>query len=801
MEKQDRMAAEILSLKKQTAPDTVRTSPVVAEDQDWNGYRSGSVGQIVQAPGAPTQPPATSACDVPLFAALFHGRRDVFAKMWKNAKGRSGYSPACKNEWVDGVCQKPRTKCADCAHREFVPLSDHVFLDHFHGRLVVGVYPLLPTGECHFLAVDFDGRGWQADARAFVETCEKHCLLATVERSRSGNGCHVWLFFKRAIKASRARKMGTWLLTQTMSHRYEIPMNTYDRFFPNQDTLPKGGFGNLIALPLQRAAVDQGNTIFLDGSLNPIEDQWAFLRSIRRIRLDELDEVVKSAESQGKVTGTGCRFAEDEDKPWLTVPSKRFAPPALDCPLPRTVKAVLGNQVYVEKAGLPPELLDRIRRLAAFQNPEFYKKQSLRLSTALTPRMICCAEDFPRHIGIPRGCIGELGHFLEESGVNLEVSDERFEGKRLGAEFGGELDLEQERAVRDLLAYDNGILVAPPGSGKTITALKIIAARGTNTLILVHLRPLMQQWLERLGEFLDVPPGAVGTIGGDAGKPSGLLDVGMLQSLVRKGEVKDIVTGYGMVIVDECHHIPAVSFERVLREAKSKYVYGLTATPQRRDGHHPIVLMQCGPVRHVLKDTKRGRQDEEVKRSLIVRETDFMLAARDDEVPIQTVFSEVVSDSARNRMIVDDLVKCVRAGRSPILLTERRMHLATLVAMLEEQVENIVVLHGGLTQKQRRATMEELASVPASSPRVIAATGRFIGEGFDDARLDTLFLAMPFSFKGTIVQYSGRLQRSYPGKTEIQIYDYLDSRVGVLARMFEKRAAVYRSIGYELTQG
>ena len=800
LEKQDRMAGEIHDLKILVGANRAPVIQALAEDVVQDQYHAGRDRQMVREVKATAQPLDPSDVDIQLFGSLFRGRQDVFAKMWRNAKGRTGYSPACKNEWVDGVCRKPSTKCAVCTHRDFVAMSDEVLLDHLLGRHVVGVYPLLPTGECNFLAVDFDGHGWQEDARAYLETCEKHDLTVGVERSRSGNGCHVWLFFEAAVNASRARRMGTWLLTETMSRRYEIPMNTYDRFFPNQDTLPKGGFGNLIALPLQKAAGEKGNTLFLDSDFNPVADQWAFLKANRRISRGELEGVLRSADGHGRVTGTGSRFAEDDEKPWLSVPSRRFTPPPLRGPLPKKVKVVQGNQIYVEREGLPPELLDRIRRLATFQNPEFYKKQGMRLSTALTPRMICCAEDFPEHIGIPRGCLGELQVFLKDSGVKLELSDERYEGTGVAAEFIGELTSEQDCAVRDLLACDNGVLVAPPGSGKTLVAINIIASRRTNTLILVHLRPLMEQWLERLGAFLDVPPATVGTIGGGRASPGGLIDVGMLQSLVRKGEVKDIVTEYGMVIVDECHHIPAVSFERVLSEAKSKYVYGLTATPQRRDGHHPIVLMQCGPVRHMLEDKKCRQRHEGIRRSLIVRETTFNLPARDDDPPIQKVFSEVASDSARNQLIVEDLVKCVRSGRSPILLTERREHLSTLADMLDGRVENLVVLHGGLTPKQRRSAMEKLASIPAKSPRAMVATGRFIGEGFDDARLDTLFLAMPFSFKGTIVQYSGRLQRAYPEKTEIQIYDYLDSRVGVLARMFEKRVVAYRSLGYELTQ-
>ena len=791
MEDQDHLRREIGDLRRQLAGrDRAIADPtLLAELTD--SYEASTEPDIFPRPEKEPADPA-------LFRSLFRGREDVFARMWTSARGRTGWSPACENEWADGLCRKKgrEVKCADCPNRIFSQLTDQVIIDHLAGRHVVGVYPLLPPGDCCFLAIDFDGAAWREDASAFLAVCAEHGIKPAVERSRSGIGGHLWIFFEGAVKASLARNLGSFLLTEAMARRYEISMSTYDRLFPSQDNMPRGGFGNLIALPLQKEALANGNTCFLNSDFEPYDDQWGYLRSVERLSQRSLDDLGRRI-ARGEALGVGSRFADDADSPWLTIPSRRHLPPPIEGLRAKTARVVLGNLVYVEKKGLPDALLDRIRRLAAFQNPEFFKKQRLRLSTAFTPRMICCSEDFSDHLAIPRGCLGDLEALLGELGIQMMTIDERFTGDGIEADFLGELSPEQERAVEALLEHDTGVLVAPPGAGKTLMAIKALASRGTNALILVHTLTLMAQWQDRLSEFLDTGGNEAGLIGGDKERRTGRIDIGTFQSLVRKGKVKDLVTEYGLVIVDECHHVPAWSFEKVLREAKGRYVYGLTATPNRRDGHHPIILMQCGPVRHVLEreGAARGGAGEFFKR-LIVRETSFRLTPQEGDLRIQDVYSELTADDLRNRIIVDDLVSSVREGRSPILLTERRRHLDTLVEMIAGRIDNLIVLHGGLTPRQRRAAMEKLAAVPAREPRAIVATGRFIGEGFDDARLDTLVLAMPFSNRGTLIQYSGRLERIYPGKKEIRIYDYVDVNVGVLRGMFEKRMRGYRSIGY-----
>jgi superfamily II DNA or RNA helicase len=456
----------------------------------------------------------------------------------------------------------------------------------------------------------------------------------------------------------------------------------------------------------------------------------------------------------------------------------------------------MSNLIYVEKEGLSSSLLNRIKRLAAFQNPEFYKRQSLRLSTALTPRVISCAEEFPKHIGIPRGCLEELQKLLGSAGIELDVVDESFQGTKIDVSFHGQLTPAQKMAASDLIRRDNGVLVAPSGSGKTVVGIYIIAARRINTLVLVHRRPLLEQWRAQLTSFLQVDQTTIGQVGGGRSRQTGFIDVAMLQSLVRKGQVDDLVAEYGQVLVDECHHLPAVTFEQVLRQVKARYVISLTATPYRRDGLQPIILMGCGLVRHTISQKVHESQGLLWHR-LICRDTSFTFPLQEGEPSIHDIYAALVADEARNQLILNDLLQAVNEGRSPILLTEQREHLDFFASALAKSVPHVVVLHGGMGTRQRRAVAEQLTTIPDSEKRVLLATGRYIGEGFDDARLDTLFLAMPVSWKGTLVQYAGRLHRLHAGKAEVRIYDYVDRNSPTLMRMFQKRLRGYRAIGYE----
>jgi len=741
---------------------------------------------------------SSEAAKLGLFRALFRGRDDVFAVRWQSKAGRSGYAPACAHEWNRAVCDKPKVKCAECPSRELLPVTDEVVRDHLTGRHTVGVYPLLPDETCRFLALDFDKAEWRHDVSAFTDVCRQFDVPAHVEVSRSGDGAHVWVFFAEAIEAARARRLGSALLTRTTAQRHEVGLDSYDRLFPSQDTLPRGGFGNLIALPLQRKPRDEGKSVFVDADCRPVPDQWRLLSSVVRMSADDvaraLEEVLDGADALGE------RIALDDgaEAPWTLPPSGRQAEPRISGPFPDATDVVSANLVYVSSKDLPQGLQDRLVRLAAFENPEFYRAQAMRLPTFAKPRLICCAEEIAGYIALPRGCLQAALALLETHGIEPRLRDERTGGLPLDATFHGELTPQQLDAAEAILAHDNGILCAATAFGKTVVGAWLIAARQVNTLVLVHRRQLMDQWRERLSAFLDLPPAAIGVIGGGRARPTGAIDVAVIQSLNKKGVVADLVADYGHVIVDECHHLSAFSFEQVLRQVRAKYVVGLTATPVRRDGHHPIITMQCGPIRF-RTDAKAQAAARPFGHRVVIRGTGFAMPATEGEQGIQAVYSALAADSARNELIVADVLAAVAAGRSPLVLTERTEHRDVLAAALGESAATVFTMSGGMGAKKRRAIAEAMAALPPEAPRVIVATGRCVGEGFDDARLDTLFLAMPIAWRGTLQQYAGRLHREHAGKADVIIYDHVDDGVPVLARMHLKRLAGYRAMGYEVS--
>src|SRR5271165_1310587 len=536
---------------------------------------------------------------IALFRSLFRGREDVYARRWENDDGRHGYMPVVVKDWKAINKSRPEDrKKVDQKTRRFLPLTDAAIEDHLLGKETIGVYALLPDETCWFLAADFDKKTWEYDSLAFLETCRELNVPAALERSRSGKGGHIWIFFERELPAITARKLGCVLLTRTMERRHQIGLDSYDRFFPNQDTMPKGGFGNLIALPLQYAPRKSGNSVFIDASLRPYPDQWGFLSAIRRMSTAAADEVIVDAQRNGDLVGVRISIADDEDAqdPWTLPPSRRRMERPIEGPLPETVQIVRANLLYVEKQGLPPAMLNRLLRLAAFQNPEFYKAQAMRLPTYAKPRVIACGQDFPQHIAVPRGCLTEVIALLWAHNIRPEVRDERFAGTPITVEFDGQLRPVQEGAVAGISVHDEGILCAPTAFGKTAVAAWLIAKRKVNTLILVHRQQLLDQWQERLAMFLNMPAVSIGHIGGGKIHRTGRIDVAVIQSLYQNEAVKDFVAEYGQVIVDECHHISAFTFEQVMKQVKAKYVVGLTATPTRKDGHHPIIYMQCGPV-------------------------------------------------------------------------------------------------------------------------------------------------------------------------------------------------------------
>jgi hypothetical protein len=499
---------------------------------------------------------------------------------------------------------------------------------------VAGIYPILADGSCKLVAADFDGEHWAVDALAFFETCHLRGVPAALERSRSGEGGHVWVFFSRPIPARDARQLGAVLITETMERRPEVGFKSYDRLFPSQDNVPKGGFGNLIALPLQRRARDYGNSVFVDRHLHAYRDQWAFLANLRPMTPEEVYSIVGKAAANDRVLAVKMPIADENgDDPWNQSAFQRQSLPPITEPLPDRVKMILADDVYVDRTALPSTMVARLIRLAAFQNPEFYQAQAMRRSTYDKPRIISCAVLHQKHVALPRGCLDDLLILLGGHRVEADVEDLRERGTELECRFLGTLRPEQQAAVAALSQHDSGVLAATTAFGKTVVAADLIAHRRTSTLILVHRKELLKQWAERLQQFLSLSPQSIGTIGGGRRKPTGRIDIALPQSLSLKGKGSDPLVGYGQIVVDECHHLSATSFESVARRSKAHYWLGLSATVARKDGHQPIIFMQCGPIRHRV-DPRSQALRRGFLHKVRIRDTTFTLPAELEDAPL-----------------------------------------------------------------------------------------------------------------------------------------------------------------------
>lgn len=745
---------------------------------------------------------------IELYMSLFRGREDIYAKRWENKKLQSsGYSPACGNEWVPGICLKPKIKCSVCNRKDYLELNNQVIENHLRGNIVAGVYPMLTDETCLFLAIDFDDEGWKKDISVLRKVCLQFDIPFAVERSRSGNGAHAWFFFDQPVQATLARKFGSAMLTYAMNQRHEITFKSYDRLFPNQDTMPRGGFGNLIALPLQKAARENNNSVFIDDDFKPYEDQWAFLSSIRNLTEDNIDTIIAKL-CKGNELGTLKEDTEEKPKPWETniviLQNKDF---------PDAIEIVKANMLFIPKAGISQKALNRIKRLAAFKNPEFYKAQAMRLSTFNKPRIISCADETEDYLCLPRGCENDLKELLKEINVKTDWVCKTNPGRQIDVTFNGTLRDDQPVAVGELLANNTGVLCGTTAFGKTVASIKIIAERKVNTLILVNKVSLVNQWKEKLTEFLTINETVaseeqfnknhkiiIGQIGDGKQIRTGIIDIAIMQSLTRMGEVKEFVKDYGMVIVDECHHVPAFSFEMILKNVNAEFVYGLSATPERKDGHHPIIFMHCGPIRF-RDDAKKQAEKRPFEHYIIPRFTNFRIHSLNEkaekDLTIQELYSALVTNEIRNQQITDDVIECFKNGRNCLVLTERVEHVKFLSTEIGKTIPDVISVTGGMGTKETRITLERITSAPTDKPIVLVASGRFIGEGFDEPRLDTLFLAMPISWKGTLQQYAGRLHRLFAGKNEVLIYDYVDIHVQVFEKMYNRRLSGYASIGYK----
>jgi superfamily II DNA or RNA helicase len=751
---------------------------------------------------------------VALFRSIFKGRDDVFARRWHSAKsGKSGYQPACSNEWRAGLCDKGKTQCSDCANRAFTPLGYDDIYRHLEGRDadgrdVVGIYPVLEDNTCHFLCADFDDKsalkGYKDDVLAFVEVCNDNNIPCSIERSRSGNGAHIWIFFNESIPASKARKMGNAILTEAMRRKGTLSFNSYDRLFPNQDHLPEGGLGNLIALPLQGRARKDGNSLFVDENFKSYSDQWAYLATIKKMTADAVEGVISALHTGDEL---GAMSKTSEYKPWeLPVVPQLSRSDFIHQPL----EIVRANMLYMSTADISPKVINHLRRIAAFKNPEFYARQAMRMSTHTSPRIISCSEIVDGYLALPRGCEEALMDVIYQHGIKYTITDKTNIGKQIDVAFNGMLRSDQQQAVDTLTSYRIGVLSAATAFGKSVVAANIIAKRKENTLILVHTKALMDQWVAVLSKFLTINCEApieqprrgrkriwspIGCVGGGKDRRSGIIDIAIMQSLLEDDGIKGYVRDYGMVIVDECHHISAFNFEKIMRFANARYVYGLTATPIRKDGHQPIIFMQCGAIRHIA--TSNTSADYE--RVLMPRFISTKGVVEENE-PYTNIIRRLAEDRTRNEIIVRDAVEVLNAGRTPIILTALTSHVECLCEMLLPYCQNIVRLIGTDSAKQKRLVMDRMRAVPINKKMIIVATGRYVGEGFDFPRLDTLLLALPVSWKGIVAQYAGRLHREYKSKTSCQIYDYIDLATPVCEKMYRKRLKAYKTIGYTAVQ-
>jgi superfamily II DNA or RNA helicase len=720
-----------------------------------------------------------------LYRDRFQGRPDVYAVRWENTRtGAAGWKPVVAGGWRKGTDRRTAVR---------LPLTADVVASHLVGDQFIGLYPLFVDNTCRFLVADFDGQTAMLDALAYIKAARANAVPAALELSQSGRGAHVWVFFTDAIPAVVARSVGTVLLHEAMVLRDSMDLRSYDRLFPSQDVLPEGGFGNLIAAPLQGSRRrENGLTTFLDlATLEPYEDQWLFLSTVDRMSPRDADRVARRAKQAavGTEVTTLSRSRATQVHPSL----------------PPVVHADLNAGLSLDSRQLTAAALATFKHAASMANPKFYELQRLRKSTWDTPRFVrgydVTVDD---RLVLPRGLRHTVIDIVERAGSRLAVTDGRNPGREIDVTFNADLTTRQGVAVSALLAHDDGVLVAPPGSGKTVMACAVIAERGTSTLVLVDRKALAEQWVSRVEQFLGVRPGQVG---GGRRKLTGVVDIAMLPSLARRDDVAEFTSGYGHVIVDECHHLGAAAYEHSVKRIAAQFWLGLTATPARRDGLGPVVTWQLGPIRHMLTEEDPGtiaaawEDGGGPRRLLTVHETGFTTGDLDLSVPgaLAAVHQALAVDETRNTAIADDVGAALKRGRNCLVLTRRVAHVEALAAMLAARGHQAILLQGAMTKSDRRAAVSRLTDTKAGDGVLVIGTTPFIGEGFDAPALDTLFLAGPISYDGLLVQCAGRVIRKAPGKDTAEVHDYHDAAVPLIASSLQRRMPGYRTLGFTTT--
>lgn len=732
---------------------------------------------------------------VKIFMNYFKGRNDVYPYLSidKNNPNIKYYIPACTNEWKNGVCNKTMgKKCKTCQYRENKPISKETIYKHMYGNYPIGIYPLLENDTCFFLSLDFDDKDSKKDIKsdvlAFASVCDKYEVPIAIERSRSGNGIHIWMFFDTNIKARTARKLGSLLLSKTMEIS-NISISSFDRMFPNQDTLPKGGYGNLIALPFQNEPSKYGNTLFIDRNFILIKNQMQYLSSIHKLTEIEVFEKIKQLSNETIDISHEIIDMQNEVK----LKSKN------NIDYPKSIKVILKDMVYIDKANLDGVVKNSFRRLATFANPEFYKKQKLRMSVYNVPMVIDCSKEDEKYLKLPRGTYNYLESLCNVNNIEIISKDERFVGNKIEVKFNGSLREEQQIAIDHMLKYDNGILCAPTGFGKTVIGCKLIAERKVNTLILVNKIQLLNQWKDRIKEFLDVKE--VGEISSKKKNITNVIDVVSIKSLWNNGNVLDIAKNYGMIIIDECHHTAAYTFEQAINTGNAKYVYGISATPERENGHTPIIKMQCGDIRYKV-DSLTFNKKLNIPMKVIAKKSRLNFTNQNiDNYELNEINDLIAKDIIRSENIIKDIKKEYDNGKNILVLTERLELMNYIYDKLSKYTNNIFKYYGGIGKKVLKSYMELNNQINENEDnKIIVATGSYIGEGFDDSKLDVLFLTMPISGQTRVTQYAGRLHRQDSNKKEILIYDYIDDNFSKTRNMFLKRKKTYEKLGYEIVE-
>lgn len=786
----DELSQRLEKLREQAAK--------VTEEMHWIQ----SKGQMTLPETKREQTPAvpkTPAEKIALFLDLFGTRLSVFPRRWENSKmGRSGYSPACHNEWRPGICHKPRVKCTECPHQKFPALDADAVGMHLRGLDTLGVYAIDENGGCRFLAADFDGEGWRENIASYRRAGEKAGVSIAVERSRSGNGAHAWIFFADHLPAVLARRLGTLLLAKAGAMQPSMGLEAFDRFFPNQDSLPSGGFGNLIALPLAKEPRQAGNTLFVDENFDPIPDQWAYLASVPRMSATELQEIVSRIAPLPSL-----ERATSGEAPDLVLQSDETT---LDLSRPTIFRGMISGDLTVTLDSkihfpriLPIPVLAALKRLASFANPVFHEKLRMRYPTFDTPRFLFAGEWRTDRLVLPRGVLDAGLGILEDAGATVVVHDQRESGMRVAWTFKGKLRPEQQDAVREMGRHEIGVLCAPPGAGKTVMGCALIARHRTSTLVLVHRSLLLEQWKEAAVNFLGLNKKDVGIWKGTRPRLTHRLDIAMLPGLARAVDHAAAFAGYGLVVIDECHHIPAASFELVLKACPARRIIGLTATPIRKDRLEKLLHMQCGPIRHTLKQVNEAEPD----RVALVRRTSIALPTGPNQTQIHEIWDALVADEGRIQGIVTDIGSCIEVGRSPLVLADRKQYLNRIDDALRLNQATRETpryrLESGVGKKARRDIRARIDAHYANGERfILLATASLVGEGFDMPQLDTLVLAMPLSFKGRLIQYAGRIHRNHECKASARIYDYLDENCPLTRAMFTRRSIGYRQMGYRI---